>query len=149
MVILRMARSSIGTGSGSNAGRSLSVLGFLISYLIAMVRMGPGEGFYAVAKVISDLVRIDLPGTRLSRLWAIAKLSFMEAIRRKVLVVFAIFIVLCMFGGWLLDQRAEHPAQLYISFVLNATNLLVLLLGLLSAPSVCRRISRTAPSIPS
>ncbi len=109
---------------------TLSVLGLLISYIIAMVRVGPGEGFYAVAKVVSDLVRVDLPGTRSSRLWAIAKLSLMEAIRRKVLVVFVIFIVLSMFAGWLLDLRSDHPAQLYITFVLSATNLLVLLLGL-------------------
>lgn len=109
---------------------TLSILGLLICYIIAMVRVGPGEGFYAVAKVVSDLVRSDLPGTRSSRLWAIAKLSFMEAIRRKVLVVFVIFIVLSMFAGWLLDLRSDHPAQLYITFVLSATNLLVLLLGL-------------------
>jgi ABC-type transport system involved in multi-copper enzyme maturation permease subunit len=54
----------------------------------------------------------------------------MEAIRRKILVVFVIFIVLSMFAGWLLDLRTDHPAQLYITFVLSATNLLVLLLGL-------------------
>ena len=109
---------------------TLSVLGLLVSYLVAMVRFGPGEGFYAVAKVLSDLVCVDLPGTRFSRLWAIAKLAFMEAIRRKILVVFLIFIVLSMFAGWLLDLRTEHPAQLYITFVLSSTNLLVLLLGL-------------------
>jgi len=109
---------------------TLSLFGLFISYVIAMVRLGPGEGFYAVAKIVSDLFRLDLPGTRFSRLWAIAKLSFMEAIRRKVLVVFVIFIILCMFAGWLLDLRTDHPAQLYITFVLSSTNLLVLLLGL-------------------
>ncbi len=115
---------------GVTLALTLTILGLFISYVVAMVRVGPSEGFYAVAKVISDLFRIDLPGTRVSRLWAIAKLAFMEAIRRKVLVVFVIFILACMFAGWLLDLRTDHPAQLYITFVLNSTNLLVLLLGL-------------------
>lgn len=109
---------------------TLTILGLLISYLVAMFSLGPVEGFYAVAKVVSDLFRLDLPGTRVSRLWAIAKLSFMEALRRKVLVVFVIFIILSMFAGWLLDLRSDHPAQLYITFVLSATNMMILLLGL-------------------
>ncbi len=98
-----------------------------------MVRIGPGEAFLAVSKVISDLLRVDLPKTSLRRLWAIAILAFMEAIRRKVLVVIAIFIVGIMFAGWFLDRRTEQPAQLYFSFVLTATNYLVLLLGLFLA----------------
>lgn len=109
---------------------TLMILGFLISYVVAMVRQGPVEGFFSVAKVISDLLRVDLPRTALQRIWAIGKLAFMEAIRRKVLAVIAIFIVIIMFAGWFLDRRAANPAQLYISFVLTATNYLVLLLGL-------------------
>jgi ABC-type transport system involved in multi-copper enzyme maturation permease subunit len=109
---------------------TLSLLGLIVSYAVALVQYGPGEGFYAVARVIRDLFRFDIPGTRLSRMIAIAKLAFMEAIRRKILVGFGIFIVLLMFAGWFLDRRAENPAQLYTSFVLAATNFLILLLGL-------------------
>lgn len=112
---------------------TMAIIGFIISYVIAMIRIGPTEAFYAVSKIISDLLRIDIPKTSFRRLWAIAILAFMEAIRRKVLVVIAIFIVAIMFAGWFLDRRSEHPAQLYISFVLTATNYLVILLGIFLA----------------
>ena len=108
----------------------LIVLGFVISYIVAMVRYGPGEGFYVVAKNMRDLFRTDLPNTSFRRIGAIAKLAFMEAIRRKVLAVVAIFVVAMMFAGWYLDPQSENPARLYISFVLASTNYLVLLLGL-------------------
>ncbi len=108
----------------------LIALGFVVSYLVAMVRYGPGEGFYVVSKNIRDLFRTDLPKTSLRRIGAIAKLAFMEAVRRKVLAVVAIFIVGLMFAGWYLDPDSDNPARLYISFVLASTNYLVLLLGL-------------------
>lgn len=109
---------------------ALSILGFVISYLIALARSGPTEGFYSVAKTISELFRIDLPGTSFRRIGAIARLAFKEAIRRRVLVVVAIFVVGMMIAGWYLDRTADYPARLYISFVLQLTNYLVLLLGL-------------------
>jgi ABC-type transport system involved in multi-copper enzyme maturation permease subunit len=116
---------------------TMAAFGFFVCYVVAMVRQGPGEGFFSIAKVIYDLFRTDLPKTSLSRVWAIAKLAFLEAIRRKVLAVIGIFIVGILFAGWFLDKSADDPAKLYISFVLTATNYLILLLGLfLSAFSI-------------
>ncbi len=128
---------------------ALSLVGFVISYLVALARSGPVEGFYTVSKTISSLIRVDLPGTSLRRIGAIAKLAFKEAIRRKVLAVVAIFIVLLMFAGWFLNPQAADPAKLYISFVLTATNYMVLLLGLfISAFSLPNEIkSRTIYTI--
>lgn len=116
---------------------TMAAFGFFVCYVVAMVRQGPGEGFFSIAKVIYDLFRTDLPKTSLFRIWAIAKLAFLEAIRRKVLAVIGIFIVGILFAGWFLDKSADDPAKLYISFVLTATNYLILLLGLfLSAFSI-------------
>jgi hypothetical protein len=115
---------------GTALAITLCVLGLVVSYIVAMIQVGPVEGFYAVARVIRDFFVGDLPGMRVGRLMAIAKLAFMEAIRRKIFVGFGIFVVMLMFAGWFLDRRAENPAQLYISFTLAATNFLVLLLGL-------------------
>ncbi len=109
---------------------ALSVIGFVISYLISLARSGPTEGFYAVAKTISEFFRVDIPGTSIRRIGAIARLAFKEALRRRVLAVVVIFILIAMFAGWYLDRRAEDPAKLYISFVLSSTNLLVIILGL-------------------
>jgi len=116
---------------------TMAAFGFFVCYVVAMVRQGPGEGFFSIAKVIYDLFRTDLPKTSLFRIWAIAKLAFLEAIRRKVLAVIGIFIVGILFAGWFLDKSSDDPAKLYISFVLTATNYLILLLGLfLSAFSI-------------
>jgi ABC-type transport system involved in multi-copper enzyme maturation permease subunit len=108
----------------------LSVLGFIVGYLVSLARSGPSEGFYAVAKVIREFFRNDLPGTSMRRIGAIGRLAFKEALRRRVLVIVAIFVVIIMFAGWFLDTRSTNPARLYISFVVTATNYMVLLLGL-------------------
>lgn len=108
----------------------LSALSFVVCYLVAMARYGPGEGFYVVTRVIYELFARDLPNTSLKRINAFARLAFQEAIRRKVLAVMAVFIVALLFAGWFLDPNADYPAKLYISFVLTGTNYFVLLLGL-------------------
>lgn len=106
------------------------LLGLLIGYVVSAARYGPVEGFYAVARAVRDFVRFDLPGTSPRRIWALARLAYKEAIRRKVLVVVALFVVGLLFAGWYLDPRSADPARLYISFVLTATNYLILMLAL-------------------
>jgi len=109
---------------------ALALLAFVVCYLVAMARYGPGEGFYHVTRVIYELIARDLPGTSLRRIYALARLAFQEAIRRRVLVVMAVFIVGILFAGWFLDQNSDNVARLYISFVMTGTSYLVLLLGL-------------------
>ncbi|MEM8734552.1 MAG: ABC transporter permease [Planctomycetota bacterium] len=109
---------------------SLAALGFIACYLVSMARYGPGEGFYHVTRVIYDLLARDIPGTSFSRVYALAKLAFQEAIRRRVLVLMAVFIVGLLFAGWFLDPDTTNIARLYISFVMTGTSYLVLLLGL-------------------
>lgn len=106
------------------------VAGLIVGYFIAALRKGPGEGFYSVARVIRELFTKDLPGTSVARVYALSRLAFKEAIRRKVLVVAAIFVVGLLFAGWYLNPSSNDPARLYISFVLTATNYLILILAL-------------------
>ncbi|MEM9368688.1 MAG: ABC transporter permease, partial [Planctomycetota bacterium] len=106
------------------------VLGLIVAYLISSARYGSGEGFYAVARAVRDLFKFDLPGTRLQRVIALARLAFKEAIRRKVLYVVGLFVVILMLAGWYLNPQSDDPARLYISFVLTATNYLILALAL-------------------
>jgi ABC-type transport system involved in multi-copper enzyme maturation permease subunit len=108
----------------------MALLGFFICYLGAMRRHGPSEGFYVVTRVIYELLARDLPNTTGRRIYALAKLAFQEAIRRRVLVVMAVFIVGLLFGGWFLDPGTDNVARLYIPFVMTGTSYLVLLLGL-------------------
>lgn len=109
---------------------ALAVLGFLACYVVSMARYGPGEGFYHVTRVIYELIARDIPGTSLRRIHALARLAFQEAIRRRVLVIMAVFIVGLLFAGWFLDPSSDNVARLYISFVMTGTSYLVLLLGL-------------------
>ncbi len=106
------------------------VLGLIIGYIISSARYGPGEGFYAVARSTRDLLRFDLPGTSARRVMALARLAFKEAIRRKVLFVVGLFVVVLLLAGWYLNPESDDPARLYISFVLTATNYLILALAL-------------------
>ncbi|MEX0818972.1 MAG: ABC transporter permease [Pirellulaceae bacterium] len=103
--------------------------GVLIGFLVASVRRGPVEGFYSVSKVIASSV-VDLANWSVPRTIAMAMLAVQEAIRRRVLIVFAIFVVIILFAGWYLDVESDNPARLYLSFVLTASNYLVVLLAL-------------------
>ena len=108
----------------------LALLGFVFGYIISVVKYGPSEGFLRVSQIIGQLFTVDLPKMSFRRIFAVAKLAVKESIRKKILVLIAIFIVAMMFAGWYLDPNADYPARLYLSFVLTATNYLVLLLGL-------------------
>ena len=107
----------------------LIAAGFLIGFLVSSARRGPVEGFYSVAKVIASSV-VDLINWSIPRTIAMAMLAVQEAIRRRVLVVFVVFVVIILFAGWYLDVQSDNPARLYLSFVLTASNYLVVLLAL-------------------
>ena len=106
------------------------VLGLLAGYVYSANRYGPSEGFYAVARAVRDLLRFDLPGTSLRRIGALARLAFKEALRRRVLFIVGLFMVVLLLAGWYLNPESDDPARLYISFVLTATNYLILALAL-------------------
>ena len=108
----------------------LAAVGFVVGFVVALLKHGPAEGFLQVSKLIRELFVVDIPQTSVRRIGAIARLAIKEAIRKKVLVVVAVFIVAIMFAGWYLDPQAQYPARLYISFVLTTTNYMVILLGL-------------------
>lgn len=114
----------------------LVVGGWVFGFLVSAIRRGPVEGFYAVWRTIFSGVS-DLAQTSIRRTMAMATLAVQEAVRRKVLVAFAVFVVIMLFAGWFLDVKSDNPAKLYLSFVLTASNYLVLLLALfLSAFSI-------------
>jgi ABC-type transport system involved in multi-copper enzyme maturation permease subunit len=107
----------------------VSGVGLLLGYLAAALRHGPLVALQMTIGTLGTGVK-ELAETSPRRLSAIARLAFREAIRRRVLIVFAIFVIALLFAGWFLDRRSEHPARLYLSFVLTATNYLVLILAI-------------------
>ena len=109
---------------------SITVLVTLFAWLVAALRHGPAAATRITAKVLREAV-LDLIHISPRRVWALAGLSIQESIRRRVVVVFAVFILILSFAGWFLDPGSINPARLYLSFVLTATSYLVLLLSLL------------------
>jgi ABC-type transport system involved in multi-copper enzyme maturation permease subunit len=115
----------------------LAVMFPFLWFLIAVIKHGPSEGFYLVAKSIYGAVTEDLPGFSFRRTFAVAKVAIQEARRNKVIVGFAVFVGLMLFAGLFLDVENSNRAKTYISVVLTTTNYLVMLMALfLSAFSI-------------
>lgn len=106
--------------------------------------VGGKTGPLAVLHVL-QLTVSDWFSTSPRRIWAVGKLTFLEAIRRKALLVGVIFAILFMFGGWFLAQPAsdaEQQVKVYVAFVMRVimylTLPMVLLLSCWSIPEDIR-----------
>jgi len=104
--------------------------GLLAWCLIASLRYGPKRGIVKVGAALAAVVP-DLMRTSPRRVWALSYLAVKESIRRRVIVVFAVFILVLLFAGWFLDPDSDHPATLYMRFVLDSTSYLMLAMALL------------------
>ncbi|MFO0900415.1 MAG: hypothetical protein U0836_23520 [Pirellulales bacterium] len=111
------------------AAAAVAFLALVFGYVIAAARHGPVAAGDITYRVVSTGVA-DLLRTSPRRVFAIAKLAVQESIRRRVIVVFAVFLAILLFAGWYLDDSVADPGKLYLSFVLSWTSYLVLLLAL-------------------
>ena len=96
---------------------------------MAALRYGPIKAVAITFRTISGGLA-DLLSVSPRRVAALTWLSVKDSIRRRVVVVFGVFILIILFAGWFLDPGSSHPLRLYISFVLPATSYLVLALVL-------------------
>lgn len=107
----------------------LAVAALALGCLVSVLRYGPRVGFgAALGTAFSGIVDVVCMSPR--RVAALAWLAVKESIRRRVILVFGLFVVILLFAGWFLDVGSSEPAKLYLSFVLTATTYLVLLLAL-------------------
>ena len=102
----------------------------VVGWLVSAVRHGPVTATGTTAKVLRDAA-VDLTHISPFRVWALARLAIQESIRRRVVVVFGLFILILLFASWFLDPSSIDPARLYLGSVLTITSYLVLLLVLL------------------
>ena len=107
----------------------LCLLGVIVGFICSALRYGFNEGFYRLAAVVVN-APFDFFRMSFGRIAAIATLAIQEAIRRRILIVFGIFVLLLLTAGWYLDQKSDRPAEIYLSFVLTAANFLILIVGL-------------------
>lgn len=118
------------------AGAGLALVALVIGYLVTAFRYGPLKGGDLTFRVISSSARQFVQFSP-RRVLAMATLAVQESVRRRVLVAYAVFLLILLFAGWFLDTTTRDPSTLYLSFVLTATTYLVLLMALfLSAFSI-------------
>ena len=105
----------------------LGASGLLISMLLSVARNGVagiGIFFKGLLSFLEDVGSISP-----RRVLALTNLTLKEAVRRKALLVFAVFAVLLMFAGWFLtdsNERAELQVGIHIAFILQTISWLML-----------------------
>jgi hypothetical protein len=110
---------------------SVVLWGFVVvGGVAAVIRHGPIGGVKAVDRVVTELAE-DLMRLSARRVWALARLAVQEAVRRRIVIGFVLFLLLLLFAGWYLDPGSVNPSRLYLHFVLTTTSYLMLPLMLL------------------
>ncbi len=79
----------------------------------------------------------NLASQRWRRIWALARLSFKEAIRRRVLYAFAGMLLVFLFGSWFITSKPEDQVRSYVQVVYwGMTPVLLLAAVILAAFSI-------------
>ena len=102
----------------------------ILAFALAAIRNSPGRAAKMIVGTIKRAFIVDFPRTSIRRTAAMSRLAIQEAIRNKVLIIFVLFVALLLFAGWFLDVENDHPARLYLGFVLSASTYLLLALGI-------------------
>jgi hypothetical protein len=91
-----------------------------------------GAGASAIFAVLVPILA-DLTLLSPRRVWAVARLSFKEAVRRKILWVFLALLLIVLFGSWFIPHKPEDQVRNYVQVVFLAMAVLMLLAALLIA----------------
>jgi hypothetical protein len=75
----------------------------------------------------------NIPKFSLSRIFGLAKLSFQEALRRKVIYAFAALLLIFLFASWFIPYKPEDQVRSYVQVVYWAMSPLFLLTASLLA----------------
>ena len=102
----------------------------ILAFALTAIRNSPGRAAKMIAGTIKRAFIVDFPRTSIRRTMAMSRLAIQEAIRNKVLIIFVLFVALLLFAGWFLDVENDHPARLYLGFVLSASTYLLLALAM-------------------
>jgi hypothetical protein len=76
---------------------------------------------------------VNLVRWRPRRILAIAKLSFKEAVRRRVLYVFSLLLLVFLFASWFVPYKPEDQVRTYVSLVYYAMTPLLLFTAIILA----------------
>ena len=102
---------------------------YACGWLAAILVGGPLAGTRQCGRAVVDIA-IDIARISPRRVFALAWLAVRESLRRRVVVVFVVFVVLILFAALFIKKDSPHPGQLYIQVVLNFTIYLSMLFSL-------------------
>ncbi|MBH58479.1 MAG: hypothetical protein VW875_06195 [Planctomycetaceae bacterium] len=102
----------------------------VIAFAFTALRNTPKQAVSIVGGGLRRAIIEDFPRSSLRRTIGMTRLAIQEAIRNKVLIIFALFVVLLLFAGWFLDVQNDHPARLYLGFVISTSTYLLLALAM-------------------
>jgi ABC-type transport system involved in multi-copper enzyme maturation permease subunit len=98
-------------------------------------------GAIALIAVVSPPVFALVGRIRARRVWAMAWLSIKEAVRGRVLYVFALMALVFLFAGYFVPYKAEYQIRNYVTVIfLPLTLVFVVLAALLGAFSIPRDV---------
>jgi hypothetical protein len=69
---------------------------------------------------------VNLPLLRFRRIWALTKLSFKEAVRRKTLYAFSAMLLVFLFASWFIPHKPEDQVRAYVGVVYWVMTVLLL-----------------------
>jgi hypothetical protein len=96
-----------------------------------------GAGGCALLAVIIPIVGAFFTRMRWQRIWAMAKVSLKEALRKRVVLVFAAMALVFLFADWFVSYKAEDQIRNYVHVVYwSIMPLFLLTAGLLGAFSI-------------
>jgi hypothetical protein len=94
------------------------------------------SGLLALAVALTPML-LGLVRLRWRRIWALARLSLKEAVRSRVVLVFAFMAFVFLFADWFVPYRAEDQVRNYVRVVYwSMTPLFLMTAGLLGAMSI-------------
>jgi len=126
----------------------LTLIVLMVSFLTLLITRGT-EGVAVFGREILAIL-VDIFSLSPRRIWALSRLTYLEAYRRKALAVFVVFGLLFMFAGWFIGETKEgvnneisrDQVKVYISFVLTSISWLtipvVLIVGCFGIPEDIR-----------
>jgi hypothetical protein len=94
-------------------------------------------GGFALLAVTIPILSAFFTRIRWGRIWALARVSLKEALRKRVVMVFAAMLLIFLFAGWFVPYKAENQLRNYVWVVyLSMFILFLLTAGLLGAFSI-------------
>ncbi|HEV3202791.1 MAG TPA: hypothetical protein VGY77_00340 [Gemmataceae bacterium] len=119
------------------AGKTIGGLakGDRLKFVLTVDLLKYGAGCALVAALLPVLFHLGRLSPR--RIWALTKLSFKEAVRRRILWVFSLLVLVFLFASWFLPYKSEDQLRNYVRTVYFVMTLLLLVTaGLLASFSL-------------